>query len=127
MRKARRRPVSRNVDFSSFSVEWRDQRRVNKYAPVCKPTQTQPGGDFLFGKSCNTIPVMKSSVISASPDVMGGTPVFAGTRVPVQTFVECIAGGDSIDDFLDGFPSVRREQLIEFLKEAEQYILAAAR
>jgi len=69
---------------------------------------------------------MKTSVVSASPDVMSGTPVFAGTRVPVQTFIECIVGGETIEDFLEGFPSVKREQLIEFLKEAEQYIVASA-
>ena len=52
--------------------------------------------------------------------------MFAGTRVPVQTFIECIVGGETIEDFLEGFPSVKREQLIEFLKEAEQYIVASA-
>jgi len=50
---------------------------------------------------------------------MGGTPVFAGTRVPIQTLIDYLTAGDSIDDFLDGFPSVTREQVIEFLKQAE--------
>ena len=57
---------------------------------------------------------------------MGGTPVFAGTRVPVQTFIDYIEGGESIDDFLDGFPTVTREQVIAFLEEAKKRMLAAA-
>jgi len=58
------------------------------------------------------------SIISASPDIMGGTPVFAGTRVPVQTLLDYIKAGESIDDFLDGFPTVTREQVIALLEEA---------
>lgn len=51
---------------------------------------------------------------------MGGTPVFAGTRVPIQTLIDFLKAGDSIDDFLDGFPTVKREQVVDFLEEAEQ-------
>jgi uncharacterized protein (DUF433 family) len=47
-----------------------------------------------------------TSIISASPDVMGGTPVFAETRVPVQTLLDYLKAGESINDFLDGFPTV---------------------
>ena len=54
---------------------------------------------------------------------MGGTPVFAGTRVPVQTLIDYIKGGESIDDFLDGFPTVTKEQVIGFLEEAQQQIV----
>ena len=50
---------------------------------------------------------------------MGGTPVFAGTRVPVQTLLDYIEGGETIDDFLDGFPSVTREQVVAFLEVAK--------
>ena len=50
---------------------------------------------------------------------MGGTPVFRGTRVPIQTLFDYLTAGDSIDDFLEGFPTVKREDLIEFLKQAE--------
>jgi uncharacterized protein (DUF433 family) len=50
---------------------------------------------------------------------MGGTPVFRGTRVPIQTLFDHLTAGDSIDDFLEGFPSVKREEVIEFLKQAE--------
>jgi uncharacterized protein (DUF433 family) len=58
------------------------------------------------------------SIISASPEIMGGTPVFAGTRVPVQTLLDYLKAGESIDDFLDGFPTVTREQVIALLEEA---------
>jgi len=58
-----------------------------------------------------------SSVISVSPDILGGTPVFAGTRVPVQTLLDYLKGGENIDDFLEGFPSVRREQVLAVLDE----------
>ena len=50
---------------------------------------------------------------------MGGTPVFAGTRVPIQTLIDYLTAGDSIDDFLEGFPTVQREQIVEFLQQAE--------
>ncbi|MCY7333831.1 MAG: DUF433 domain-containing protein [Pseudanabaena sp. CAN_BIN31] len=58
-----------------------------------------------------------TKLISISDEVMGGTPVFTNTRVPVQTFLEYLKAGESIDDFLDGFPTVTREQVIFFLEE----------
>ena len=61
---------------------------------------------------------MSTSVISARDDIMGGTPVFAGTRVPVQTLLDYLEAGDNIDDFLAGFPSVSRQQVISFLERA---------
>lgn len=63
--------------------------------------------------------VTMSGVITSSKEIMGGTPVFAGTRVPTQTLIDFLKAGDSIDDFLEGFPTVSREQVIEFLEEAE--------
>jgi uncharacterized protein (DUF433 family) len=62
-------------------------------------------------------------VISASPDVMGGTPVFTGTRVPVQTLLDYLKAGESIDDFLEGFPTVNREQVVAFLEEAGKQLV----
>ncbi|HEX3525958.1 MAG TPA: DUF433 domain-containing protein [Thermoanaerobaculia bacterium] len=64
--------------------------------------------------------------ISCSPDVMGGTAVFAGTRVPVQTALDYIEAGETIDDFLEGFPTVTREQVIAFLEEAKDLLIAKA-
>jgi len=54
---------------------------------------------------------------------MGGTAVFAGTRVPVQTLLDYIEGGETIDDFLAGFPSVRREQGVVFLEEGKNRLI----
>jgi uncharacterized protein (DUF433 family) len=65
-------------------------------------------------------------LITSSPDVLGGTPVFAGTRVPAQTLLDYLKAGETIDDFLDGFPSVTREQVIAFLEEAEGQIAKMA-
>ena len=61
---------------------------------------------------------MAGNVISTSSDIMGGTPVFAGTRVPVQTLLDYLEAGESIDDFLAGFPSVSRSQIVAFLERA---------
>ncbi|HEX7151558.1 MAG TPA: DUF433 domain-containing protein [Thermoanaerobaculia bacterium] len=67
-----------------------------------------------------------SSVITSDPDVMSGAPVFRGTRVLAQTLIEHLEAGDSIDDFLEGFPSVSREQVIAFLEETKTRVLAFA-
>jgi uncharacterized protein (DUF433 family) len=64
------------------------------------------------------VSVMSNPVVTASPDVMSGAPVFPGTRVPVQTLIEYLEAGDSIDEFLAGFPSVSRSQVIAFLDRA---------
>ncbi|MBW4526701.1 MAG: DUF433 domain-containing protein [Phormidium tanganyikae FI6-MK23] len=63
-------------------------------------------------------------IISVSPEVMGGTPVFAGTRVPIQTLLDYLKAGESIDDFLDGFPTVNREQVVAFLEEAGKQLVS---
>ena len=57
---------------------------------------------------------------------MSGTPCFAGTRVPIQNLIDYLEGGESIEDFLEGFPSVKREQVIAFLEGAKECMLAAA-
>ena len=62
-------------------------------------------------------------VVSRDPDILAGTPVFAGTRVPVQNLVDYLAAGDDLDEFLDDFPSVRREQAVAFLEEAKNALL----
>ncbi len=63
---------------------------------------------------------MKSSVVSSSQEIMGGTPVFTGTRVPTQTLIDYLSAGDTIDEFLKGFPTVDREQVIEFLQQTKK-------
>lgn len=64
-----------------------------------------------------------ASPISRAPDVLGGTPVFTGTRVPVQTLLDYLQGGESIDAFLEGFPSVTREQVVTFLELAKDRLI----
>jgi uncharacterized protein (DUF433 family) len=65
-------------------------------------------------------------LITTSPDRLSGTPVFAGTRVPVQTLMEYIEGGDSLDDFLADFPSVSREHALAVLALAKSALLDKA-
>jgi uncharacterized protein (DUF433 family) len=62
---------------------------------------------------------MTQPVICRDPKVMGGAPVFCGTRVPVQTLLDYLKAGESIDQFLEGFPSVTRAQVIAFLEQAK--------
>ena len=66
---------------------------------------------------------MSEPVISRNSDVMGGVPVFTGTRVPVKTLLDYLEAGDSIDEFLAGFPSVTRLQVIAFLEQAKDRLV----
>jgi uncharacterized protein (DUF433 family) len=69
---------------------------------------------------------MEQPVIARSPEVMGGTPVFCGTRVPVRTLLDYLEAGDTIDDFLAGFPSVTRAQVVAFLEQAKDRLIETA-
>jgi uncharacterized protein (DUF433 family) len=60
-----------------------------------------------------------ANVVERDPDVLGGEPVFTGTRVPIKSFFDHLEAGDSIEDFLEGFPSVKREQVLLLLEEAK--------
>jgi uncharacterized protein (DUF433 family) len=62
--------------------------------------------------------MQKRPSIHSDPGILGGTPVFVGTRVPVQSLFDHLEAGDSIDDFLGGFPSVKRNQVIAVLEES---------
>jgi len=66
------------------------------------------------------------SVVSVSLEVMSGTPVFRGTRVPVKNLLDYLAAGDSLDEFLDQFPTVKREQAVALIEVAEDLLLSAA-
>ena len=70
---------------------------------------------------------MSHSVVARDPEVMGGTPVFAGTRVPVETLLDYLEAGETIDDFLAGFPSVSREQIVAFLEQAKDRLVESVR
>ena len=66
------------------------------------------------------------TVVSVSPDVMSGAPVFRGTRVPIKNLLDYLAAGDSIDEFLEQFPTVKREQAVALIFLAEKLVLATA-
>ena len=65
-------------------------------------------------------------IIHSDPDILGGTPVFMGTRVPMKTLLDYLEAGDSLNEFLDHFPSVRREQAISVLELAKEMLTAYA-
>jgi uncharacterized protein (DUF433 family) len=68
---------------------------------------------------------MEKAIVTSSSDVMGGTAVFAGTRVPIETLVDYLKAGESIDEFLEGFPTVTREQVVAFLEQAKEKMTKA--
>ncbi len=68
-----------------------------------------------------------SEVIHSAPEILSGIPVFVGTRVPVRIFIEYLAAGDSLDKFLDAFPSVKREQAVAVLELAGDFLTGDAR
>jgi uncharacterized protein (DUF433 family) len=68
----------------------------------------------------------ESSVIHSDPDILGGTPVFIGTRVPVQALIDYLEGGHSLNEFLDDFPTVAHEMAIAALEQAKAHLIADA-
>ena len=66
----------------------------------------------------------RSQIVHSDPEILGGTPVFVGTRVPVQTLLVYLGKGETLEEFLDNFPTVSREQAISFLEEAGRALLA---
>jgi uncharacterized protein (DUF433 family) len=70
---------------------------------------------------------MKASAVSRDPDIMGGAAVFTGTRVPVQTLLDYLEAGETIDEFLTGFPSVKRKQVVAFLEEAKDRLVESVK
>jgi uncharacterized protein (DUF433 family) len=75
---------------------------------------------------CYLADMKTKSVVVVDPEIMSGTPCFAGTRVPARTLIDHFEAGDSLDIFLEDFPTVTREQAIAFLEEASERMLAAA-
>jgi uncharacterized protein (DUF433 family) len=63
-------------------------------------------------------------IVHSDPEIMGGTPVFVGTRVPVRILLDYLEGGEPLEEFLDNYPSVTREQAVGFLEEAGKVALA---
>ena len=64
-------------------------------------------------------------IVHSDPEIVSGTPVFVGTRVPVQALLDYFEGGETLDEFLDDFPSVTREQAVAFLEAAGRALLAS--
>ena len=68
-----------------------------------------------------------ASIVQSDPDILSGTPVFVGTRVPARILFEFLSAGDSLDEFLDAFPTVQRQQVTELLECAEGLVEFSAR
>ncbi len=68
---------------------------------------------------------MSQDIISRDPEILGGTPVFTGTRVPIKAIFDYIEAGDDLDEFLDDFPSVKREQALGLLELARENLTGA--
>jgi uncharacterized protein (DUF433 family) len=69
----------------------------------------------------------QKSVVHSDPEILGGTPVFIGTRVPLRNMIDYLEGGHSLDEFLDDFPSVSHDQAIAALEAAHEVLTASAR
>ena len=65
----------------------------------------------------------QSKLICRSREILGGTPVFAGTRVPIQILIDYLEGGQTLDDFLNDFPTVSRQQALDVLEEFKKVLL----
>ncbi len=65
-------------------------------------------------------------IVHTDPDILGGTPVFVGTRVPVRTLLDYLSAGDTLDEFLDHFPTVSRAQAVAVLTQANELLVAHA-
>jgi uncharacterized protein (DUF433 family) len=72
-------------------------------------------GEFAMSSNKNLVEI--------DPEKLGGTPVFFGTRVPIQNLFDCLEGGESLDEFLDQFPTVTREQVLAILEESKERLL----
>lgn len=68
---------------------------------------------------------MKNGPVSIDPETMSGTPVFTGTRVPIQTLFDYLEGNYTLEEFLDDFPTVKKSQVLKLLKNAEKLVVAA--
>lgn len=86
-----------------------------------------PGWWYRYTCVKAEVPMPTRSVIHSDPEILGGTPVFVGTRVPAQTLIDYLEAGQPLSEFLDDFPTVSREQAIAALEQAKEALLADAR
>jgi uncharacterized protein (DUF433 family) len=87
---------------------------------------SQPSASCARGSAEEAEENVSAPLITTSPDRLSGTPVFAGTRVPVQTLIDYLEGGDTLEAFLNDFPSVSREHAVAVLELAKSALLAKA-
>jgi uncharacterized protein (DUF433 family) len=121
-----------SIETTDASVDDRHLRSVNEF--VEEVERAGRSGWRLFDP-CDERPSARQgemkhvneAVVHSDPEIMGGEPVFVGTRVPLKTLFDYLQGGDSLDEFLEGFPSVSREQAIAALEIARLGVEAAAR
>ena len=88
--------------------------------------RAEPGALYST-KDCRSRCPTKHQSVHSDPEILSGTPVFVGTRVPVQSLFDYLEGGDTLDEFLRQFPSVRREQAIAALELARESLMTRAR
>jgi uncharacterized protein (DUF433 family) len=100
-------------------------QRVGRGLPL---TAVVIAGTAIAGYSVQNAESMtsmdRSQIVHSNPEILGGTPVFVGTRVPVRTLLVYLEGGETLEEFLDNFPTVSREQAIAFLEESASSLLA---
>ena len=98
-----------------------------RFGPVVQRQRADPGwlGDILLATWRNDM-AHQNHVTHSHPEILGGTPVFVGTRVPVRSLFDYIEGGETLDEFLRQFPSVNREQAIAALDLACDSLVADA-
>jgi uncharacterized protein (DUF433 family) len=118
-------PQSSVVQRAAYEHQSNFNPRVNLAAEIPASPYRQkrirhrrPDVVWTRGPHWFIVSTMSNSVVTASPDVMSGAPVFPGIRVPVRTLLEYLEAGDSIGEFLRGFPSVSRSQVVAFLERA---------
>jgi uncharacterized protein (DUF433 family) len=76
-----------------------------------------------YGKFGLMKPEELKGIVHSDPEIMGGTPVFVGTRVPLQNLIDCLEGGESVEDFLQAYPTVKREQAIAVIEAGKLKML----
>jgi uncharacterized protein (DUF433 family) len=83
----------------------------------------------VYSKGIDPVPeaMTPKRIIHSDPEILGGTPVFFGTRVPVQSLFDYLEGGETLDEFIHQFPSVKRDQALAALEIARDSLLASAR
>ena len=84
--------------------------------------EVRPDGDGT--RYAKALAMDPKQIVHSNPEIVSGTPVFVGTRVPAQALLDYLEGGETIDEFLDDFPTVAREQAVAFLEEAGRALLA---